>query len=191
AAAKDSDAHFGLLINAGSSSLDLGNNRNWNFGGAGVLKTWWGTTGSNWFIGTNWENGVPAAQDSVLIVSTATTMPILTAPIAISSLTIAAAPASLTLSGYGMTLSSFTNSGTLVFAGTEPVTTAPNNLINSTVTYVSHGASIVLSSWTYGNLQINGSNGTFNITTGPVTVNGALTLTAGTLEARPNNYVLN
>ena len=56
--------------------------------------------------------------------------------------------------------------------GTEPVTTAANNLSGSTVTYVSAGASIVMSTWTYDNLQINGA-GTF-VQKGDLTIGGNL-----------------
>src|SRR5207237_212179 len=83
----------------------------------------------------------------------------------------------------GITLSSFTNSGNLDLLGTELVTSAPNNLAGSSVTYTSGGISIVLSSWTYKNLIINGSGGTFN--TPPATslaVNETLSLLAGTLN---------
>ncbi len=186
---QDSDAKQGLLIRAGANSLNILNNENWDFGGSGVVHTWWGTSSSNWFIGTNWENGAPAPQDSVLIVSTATTMPVLTAPVTISSLTINMTPAKLTLNGNGVTLSSFTNAGALVLVGTETLTAIPNNLAGSTVTYNSAGASIVLSSWVYANLQITGgANTVYNITIGTVTVNGALTLTSGALDSTPNNY---
>jgi len=129
---QDSDARLGQTIFA-SNSTDVSNNRNWNFSGAGLVKTWWGGTSTNWSTGANWDQGTPTAADSALIVSTAAVMPTLTSAVTISSLTINSA-ATLTLNGYNFTLSSFTNSGSVVIMGTEPVTTAPNNLAYSSVT---------------------------------------------------------
>ena len=105
----------------------------------------------------------------------------------ISTVTINAA-GNLSLNGFNLTLSSFTNAGTLVLVGTEAVTYAPTNLAGSTVTYNSAGTSIVLSTWVYRNLQING-NGSFTIVVGSLTVNESLTLAAGTLNTG-NNYTI-
>src|SRR6185295_18233322 len=116
-------------------------------------------------------------------------MPTLTAAVSISSLTINSGAANLTLAGFNLTLSSFTNAGTLVLVGTETVTTAPNNLAGSTVTFNSAGISIVLSTWTYRNLRINGTGGTFNAT-GAIDVDENLTLSAGTLDMTAGNYSL-
>jgi len=59
----------------------------------------------------------------------------------------------------------------------------------STVTYTSLGTSIVLSTWTYRNLRINGSGAVFN-STGSLSVLENVTLTAGTLDMTSNNYAL-
>ena len=57
---------------------------------------------------------------------------------------------------------------------------APDNILGSTVVYnATSGTVPVLSTWTYMNLQINGAGGKF-LTTGNITVNQALTMTAGT-----------
>jgi hypothetical protein len=138
----------------------------------------------------NWDLGVPAAQDSALIVSTASPyMPALVGAVTISSVTINST-ATLTLNGNSLTLSSFTNAGTLVLVGTETVTTAPNNLAGSTVTYNSAGTSIVLSTWVYRNLQINNANGVFSVVVGSLTVKENLTLTAGTLDDTGGNFTI-
>src|SRR5439155_48255 len=150
-----------------------------------VLYSWWGTSDTNWSNAANWNpsGGPPGAQDSALIVSTATRMPTLTANVSISTLTINAGTATVTLGGYSMTVSSFTNAGNFLFSGTETVKSAPNNLAGSTVTYNSGGSSIVLSTWTYRNLQINGANGTFTVVNSSIGVKENLTLAAGTLDA--------
>ncbi|MFA5975688.1 MAG: hypothetical protein WC859_05915, partial [Elusimicrobiota bacterium] len=187
--ARDSDARPGNQITAANSS-DTDNNKNWNFTGAsGQRKTWWGSISTDWMNARNWDKGIPASQDSALIVSTATNMPALTAAVSISSLTINAG-STVTLSGFNLTLSSFTNAGTLALRGAETVIPAPNNLAGSSVTYNSSGASIVLSTWTYRNLIIDGNGGTFSIQGGSLTINENLTLNAGTLDATANNYTI-
>ena len=125
--------------------------------------------------------GIPAPQDSALIISTATTMPTLTASVSLSTLTINSGTATLTLNGFGVTLSSFTNAGNLLLNGTEGVTSAPNNLAGSSVTYSGAGTGLVFSTWTYRNLVINGTGGTFNSpATGSQNVNETFTVLAGT-----------
>src|SRR5205814_1485745 len=102
-----------------------------------------------------------------------------------SSFTINAG-SSCTLNGFNLTLTSFTNAGNFTFQGTEVVNTAPTNLAGSTITYNGTATSPVLSTWTYQNLAINGS-GAFNAA-GNLTVNGRLSLTAGTLNTTASNY---
>src|SRR6185295_11042861 len=78
---KDSDARSGNTITA-TTSIDGTNNKNWDFGGAGQLRTWWGGTNTVWSNSLNWDTGVPiATKDSALIVSTAANMPTLTAAV--------------------------------------------------------------------------------------------------------------
>src|SRR5439155_24085935 len=52
----------------------------------------------------------------------------------VSTVTINAG-AALDVAGFGMTVSSFTNSGSLTLKGTESLSSAPKNLIGSSVTY--------------------------------------------------------
>ncbi len=112
---KDSDARFGNTI-APTSSINSGNNRNWDFG-AGVF-TWWGSVDTNWSNILNWDFGLPGSGDAALIVSTATAgrMPVLSADVTISTLTINAL-STVTLSGFNLFLSSFTNAGKLQLTG--------------------------------------------------------------------------
>src|SRR5439155_14814517 len=71
----------------------------------------------------------------------------------------------------------------------ETVTSVPNNKVGSTVTYnATTGSPVVLSTWTYRNLVINGANTTFTIVSSSIAVKENLTLTAGTLDASSSNY---
>ena len=152
-------------------------------GAAGVLKTWQGNaaigSNTNWNNGLNWNTGIPAPQDSALI-PLVSNVPTLGAAVILSTLTINSG-STVTLAGFGVSLSSFTNAGILALSGTENVTTAPNNLIGSTVTYIAtSGSSVVNSSWTYSNLIINGTGGTFsNPATGSLGINQKLLVQAG------------
>jgi len=97
-------------------------------------------------------------------------MPTLTSNVTISTLTINAGTSTVTLDGFNLTLSSFTNGGNIFLKGTELVSTAPDNLVGSTVTYNNtSGTNLVFSTWTYQSLVINGNGGTFNQ---PVAVTG-------------------
>src|SRR5439155_13664591 len=70
--AQDSDARQGQTITCTNNCTDGGNNKNWDFGGAGVLRTWWGGTDTIWSNSANWDTGVPISpRDSALIVSSA------------------------------------------------------------------------------------------------------------------------
>ena len=178
---KDSDARLGKLINAPTSGTDSGNNKNWNLGTAGQLRTWLGSQNNDWSNGRNWDFGMPAPQDSALIVTTATVMPTLTANVSLSTLTINSGTATVTLNGFGVTLSSFTNAGNLLLTGNEIVTSAPNSLAGSSVTYTGAGTGLVFSTWTYRNLVINGTGGNFNSpATGSQNIGETFTVVAGT-----------
>ena len=115
---QDSDARGGTAI-VPTNGADSGNNRNWNFG-PGVMRTWWGAVNTIWSNNSNWDSIAPGPTEKALIVSTATRMPTLTANVAISTLSLVAT-SSLTLNGFTLTLSSFSNAGILVFKGNEAV----------------------------------------------------------------------
>jgi len=180
----------GARSGAGFTKEDAGINKIiWGAGnpGTGTLYTWWGSADTNWANGSNWSptpsscNGSTlGSSDSALIVTTATVMPILTSAVTISSLTINSGTAMVTLNGFNLTLSSFTNAGNFLFKGSEQVSTAPNNLAGSSVTYTGITTNLpFLSTWTYRNAVINGT-GTFT-TNGNTSVNGQLNINAGTL----------
>ena len=174
--AQDSDARGGTTI-VPTNSTDSGNNHNWNFG-PGTIRTWWGAANTVWSNNSNWDSVAPGPTEAALIVSTATRMPTLTANVAISTLSIVAA-SSVTLNGFTLTLSSFSNAGLLVLKGNEAVVPAPDNIFGSTIVYnATAGIMPVLSTWTYMNLQINGTGGKF-LPTGDLNLNQALTVTAG------------
>src|SRR5262249_13463062 len=133
----------------------------------------------------NWNsNALPGVNDAAIIPNVAV-QPTLTANITISTLTIQSG-SSVTLAGFNLTLSSFTNAGTFVLRGTEQVSSIPNNLTGSTVAYVSSGGnSLVISSWTYRNLWINGTSA-YNLTAA-LNVLENLTISAGTVDTTAGN----
>ncbi len=179
--AKDSDARLGTTITDTTGGVNSGNNFNWRFN-ASQTYTWWGTQDTNWTNANNWDVGVvPGSSDGALIVSTATFMPVLTSNVSISTLTINSG-AALTLNGFNLALSSLTNAGSFNFQGTEQVSTVPFNLSGSTVTYSNTaGTTAILSTWTYRNLTINGSGGTFS-SPATLNVNETLTISSGTFS---------
>lgn len=149
------------------------------------------TKTGNWSDPTIWSNGVVPVSTNPVTISSGTTVTLDVTPVA-STMSIATA-GTLQLNGFNLVLGStvtLTNSGTLVLVGTETVTPAPNNLTGSTVTYNSAGTSIILSTWTYQNLVINGSGGTFS-PTGTLVVDGNWTTTAGTFNAGTNQVTFN
>ena len=178
---QDSNAMGGNVISVPIGGIDSGNNHNWALG-AGITRNWvGGGVNANWNNAYNWDTGMPALQDSANIPPVANT-PVLTASIQISSLTIQAG-STVTLNGYSLTLSSFTVGGNLVLLGTETVSSIPNLLAGSSVTYIGSGSSVVMSSWSYRNLVINGSGGTFNLASGfTLAVNEMFTVSSGTLN---------
>src|SRR6185295_3263244 len=102
---------------------NLGNNTHWGTGG-GILTTWQGTT-TDWFNAANWNNGVPTSLDKAIIGS-ASAYPVLTSSVNVSTLTINAG-STITLAGFNLTVTSFTNAGNLSFKGTEQVSSVPSN----------------------------------------------------------------
>jgi hypothetical protein len=193
---RDSDARQGLTIVVnGEGSVNSGNNWNWNFGGAGQVRTWWGTVDTDWSNWSNWDTGIPYAQDSVLIVSTATSMPTPTAAVTISSLTINSG-ASLTTAGFD-----FTANGTLFIDGTLTLTNVTGNkTFNGSVT-ISNGGVLntntatsifneIVQIDTGGTMQIPSTTGakTFN---GTLTIDGDLNVTAAETVTFNSDLVMN
>lgn len=178
---RDSDARFGGAI-AAANSIDSGNNRNWSFGDA-RLRTWWGSTNTDWSNNANWDTIAPASSfDSALIVSTATRMPTLTANVAVTTVTVVA-QSSLTLNGFDLTPSSFAVRGILVLFGNEDVSLAPDLGNGSTVQYnAPSGTMVIYSTWTYENLWLAGGSAAWFTPTGNLTVDGALTFTSGLFQ---------
>ena len=184
--AKDSDARLGIPMNATTNDVNSGNDKNWNFGGVGILRHWVGTLSSNWNNAQNWDTSIPCKpQDSDDMPTGTPNMPVLAGTGHISTLTVESG-ASRSHVGNALTISSFTVGGNFILVGTETISRPPVILVGSSVTYISNGASLILSSWTYRNLVINGSGGVFVVSGGSVTVNENLTLTAGTLDDSAN-----
>jgi len=82
----------------------------------------------------------------------------------VSTITINASN-TLELAGLSMAVSSFTNNGTLVIRGTETITRMPFQIVGATVIYnAASGTPVVMSTFAYQNLVINGgANTTFTI----------------------------
>ena len=89
------------------------------------------------------------------------TMPTLTAPVSISTLTISAG-ASVSLAGFSLTLSSFTNAGALTQDRIrDPGAEQSGGIHRGPYRHLRKRAYPV--HFTYQILQINGNNGTFNV----------------------------
>ncbi|MFA5926665.1 MAG: DUF2341 domain-containing protein, partial [Patescibacteria group bacterium] len=79
---------------------------------------------------------------------------------------------------------------TFSLTGDETITNGTTTLASgSTVAYVATSGTRAIKNWSYPNLTINGSGGTFNLPA-DTTVSGNLTLTAGTLDVTASNYSL-
>jgi hypothetical protein len=95
------------------------------------------------------------------------------------------------LAGYNVTASSISVLGELRLRGTETVSSVPDLLAGSTVSYThTSGTNLVYSTWTYHHLHINGAGATYNAA-GSLTVDGDLTISAGTLNDVGNQIVGN
>ena len=96
----------------------------------------------------------------------------------------------LNLAGYTFaSASGFTNNGTFQFTGDE-TTTAPTLGAGSTVVYTATTSSRAIKAWSYKNLTINGSGGTFTLPSA-ATATGNFTILAGTFDVTSSNYALN
>ncbi len=191
---RDSDARSGRAIVANDgTSVNSGNNFFWSFL-TGQIRTWWGAVDTNWWNWSNWDEGYPTSQDSVLIVSTATFMPVPTAAVTISSLTVRSG-STLTTAGFD-----FTANGSVDVYGTLTLTNATGNkTFNKTVT-IGNGGILNTDTGTSifvdvqvdagGTLQIPSTTGskTFNDT---LTVDGDFNVTAAETVNINGNLVMN
>ncbi len=132
---QDNNANNGItLVARGGSSLNSGNNLNWQFGA--VTITWDGSEDEDWNNPFNWNLGlVPGIGDNAVIPAVAT-LPMLTSsvPAHVNNLTIALG-ASVTLNQQDLTLDgALTNHGNLILNGMETVT-AGTMVNDGTFTY--------------------------------------------------------
>ncbi|MDO8512468.1 MAG: DUF2341 domain-containing protein [bacterium] len=89
------------------------------------------------------------------------------------------------------TSATFSNdNGTIALQGGETITGLTQDATHGTFLYYGTSGPYTLKNYTYNNLTINGSGATFNLPAA-LTVNGNLTITAGTLDATASNYGLN
>lgn len=89
--------------------------------------------------------------------------------------------ASLNLNGQNITANAINNNGTLKLTGDETLSVVPTQGAASTVEYVAISGSRAIKDWTYTNLKINGTGGTFTLPSDK-TVSGNLDVSAGTLN---------
>jgi len=98
--------------------------------------------------------------------------------------------ATFNLSGSTLSLTgdvdTFTNYGTLKLTGDQATVSTPTLGAASTVTYNATSGSRAIKNWTYNNLLIEGTGGTFTLPAA-LTASG-VTITAGTLDASASNY---
>ncbi|MFA6492891.1 MAG: peptidoglycan-binding protein [Patescibacteria group bacterium] len=89
----------------------------------------------------------------------------------------------LDINGHNLTVTGvFTNNGTLKQTGDETTVSLTNDTAHGTVEYSATSGTRNIRNWTYYNLKINGTGGTFRLpATATTTVNGDLDVTAGTL----------
>ena len=159
-------------------------------GGSQAPTTFNDAANGNWQASTTWGTsgsieGVayPGPYDIATIDSNTVTL----AGNQYSATTTVSGSGILNLAGYKFSPTVFTVSSTLQLTGDETAVgggalTTPT-LTSSTVTYTATTSTRAIKNWTYNNLTINGSGGTFTVGTSNLTIPGNLTLSAGTFTA--------
>ncbi len=190
----DNNANGGTTLVGRNGSVNSNGNSNWLFGAQDV--TWTGTSSTDWDTASNWDLGfVPGSTDSVIIPSVAT-QPVLATNVTVLNLTLQAS-ATLDLNGKNMTVSgTLDNSGNVRLFGSESVSINVPDTNSGTFTYLGNGDGIVdtdtIANIGYYNLTINDSHATPDVfqTNADLTVNGALTVTGGTMDISANANTL-
>jgi len=196
----------GVNFNAGNSKYYTGtpatargvltSTYSWNIsdGGSTVPPTFNDTADGNWNSGTTWGNAgsvegtdYPGPYDTAIINSNTVT---LSANQTVSTTTVSSSGI-LNLAGYQFSVSPFTVSSTLKLTGDETAVgggalTTPT-LTDSTVEYIATSGTRNIKGWTYNNLGINGSGGTFTVGTTDLTIPGTLTISSGIFSAPSGN----
>ncbi len=199
-----------LTLIARNNSVDAppgGTNTNWNFGNPTV--TWTGTVSTDWNNPLNWNLGIVPIAGDTAIIANAPNQPILTTPVTVGALTINSG-STVTLNGNNLTVDTtaggtgtLTNNGTLILNGPETVAITTVNTNAGTFEYVGDntGATYNItnlltttnpSNNVFYNLVINDTHGTPDtFTTGadPLTVDGNLSVTKGTLDLSASSAV--
>ncbi len=206
-AVRDNNALSGLLLVARGDSQDISNNTHWAFGAA-TLR-WVGSVSDAWADPFNWDLGmVPIPNDTVVIRAEDEDngnapllhQPLLSADVAVGSMNIRDAAASVTLNGHGLQVKNtavppgvFQNNGTVYLNGTETLDLAAFDTDSGTFAYRGDGAG-------GGPFNISGNGrpaAFFNLVIQPppagaastfaanndLTVNGALTVSGAALNA--------
>ena len=84
--------------------------------------------------------------------------------------------------GFSLTPSSFTNGGNFEFKGFETISTVPNNLVGSTVTFANSTGTVHIPVWTYHNVVINAAAPSSLVETTSVFTFDNITLISGIFE---------
>ncbi len=169
-----------------SNSQNSGNNTNVTFSATTV--TWTGTTSTNYGVASNWDVGyVPNVTDNIVIPDV-TNDPILDTNRTMNNLTINSGGL-LSLNDNNLTLTgTFSNDGTLKLLGSETLTGFTNDTDSGTILYVGTSTYTGLKAGnSYYNLTFNGTGGAWTLNSA-LTVNGNLSVTAGTLDVSSSNY---
>lgn len=119
-----SDARAGATTVVATDSVDSGNNENWSLTNIRVGETivWKGEVSGLWSQPANWDRSrVPVDTDVVVIPAEAPNAPTLAAETVLNTLVVSNGT-SLTLAGYGLTVTNeFRMHGSLVASGTERI----------------------------------------------------------------------
>ncbi|MBI4357799.1 MAG: hypothetical protein HY584_00745 [Candidatus Omnitrophica bacterium] len=160
---------------------------NWSCGAA-VTYTWDGSESTVWSTANNWDVGLKPASDSTATIPDTSNDPVADEAITVTNLTIQTG-AVLTISGQNLTVSStYSNSGTLILNGNETTVSLTNDGSNGLTKFVS-GSSITIKNLNpYNNVEFDAASGTPTFTAPAATfdVNGALTITDGTVALGGN-----
>ncbi len=161
-----------------------------NDGGSVAPTTFNDVANGNWQASTTWGTsgtieGVayPGPYDIATIDSNTVTL----VGNQYSATTTVSGSGTLNLAGYQFSPTVFNVSANLKLTGDETAVggsaLATPTLTSSTVTYTATTSTRAIKDWSYNNLTINGSGGTFTVGTSNLTIPGNLTLSAGTFTA--------
>lgn len=165
-----------------TTSTDLGNNANWNFGSNSLA--WVGGTSANWNTASNWNPGyVPNASDLITVGAGTPNNPSLASNVTVASLTINA-PRVLDLVTYNFTVGgalTVNAGGRLRLQGGQTVSAGAASFPGIVEYYGTAGYAGLatgIAGVSYGTLQFTAA-GTWTLNAGPLNLTGPLSLSSG------------